>query len=43
MEPLDTVEYDERRFGAYDVLLHQDEHRFRDTFVGVGGQFGTTT
>jgi FO synthase subunit 2 len=38
VEPLDTVEYDERRFGTFDVLLHQDEHRFKDTFVGVGGK-----
>ncbi len=38
VEPLDTVEYDERRFGTYDILIHQDENRFRDTFVGVGGQ-----
>ena len=37
-EPLDTVEYDERRFGTYDILIHQDENRFRDTFVGVGGR-----
>ena len=37
VEPLDTVEYDERRFGSYNILLQQDEHRFRDTFVGVGG------
>ena len=38
VEPLDTVEYDERRFGTFDILLHQDENRFRDTFVGVGGK-----
>ncbi len=38
VEPLDTVEYSEERFGTFDVLLHQDEHRFRDTFVGVGGK-----
>ena len=38
VEPLDTVEYDEKRFGTYDVLIHLDEHRGRDTFVGVGGQ-----
>ena len=38
VDPLDTVEYDERRFGTFDVLLHQDENRFRDTFVGVGGK-----
>ena len=38
VEPLDTVEYDERRFGSYDILIQQDEHRFRDTFVGVGGK-----
>ena len=40
IEPLDTVEYDERRFGTYKVLLKLDEHRFRDTFTGVGGQSG---
>ncbi len=38
VEPLDTVEYDEKRFGTFNVLLHQDENRFRDTFVGVGGK-----
>jgi FO synthase subunit 2 len=38
VEPLDTVEYDERRFGTYDVLLHLDEWRFKDDFVGVGGR-----
>ena len=38
VDPLDTVEYDERRFGTFDILLHQEENRFRDTFVGVGGK-----
>ncbi len=38
VEALDTVEYDERRFGAYNILIQQDEHRFKDTFVGVGGR-----
>jgi FO synthase subunit 2 len=41
VEPLDTVEYDEERFGTYGVLLHSDEHRFRDTSArtraGLGG------
>ena len=40
VEPLDTVEYDEQRFGTFNVLLHQEENRFRDTFVGVGGRSG---
>ncbi|MGB2695623.1 MAG: 5-amino-6-(D-ribitylamino)uracil--L-tyrosine 4-hydroxyphenyl transferase CofH [Dehalococcoidia bacterium] len=43
IEPLDQVEYDERRFGTYNVLLHLDEHRFRDTFVGVGGRSNKLT
>ncbi len=38
VEPLDTVEYDEKRFGTFNVLLHQEENRFRDTFSGVGGR-----
>ena len=38
VEPLDTVEYDERRFGTYNVLLHLEDWRFKDTFQGVGGQ-----
>jgi len=38
IDALDAVEYDERRFGTYDVLLHLDEWRFKDDFVGVGGQ-----
>ncbi|MDZ4278776.1 MAG: 7,8-didemethyl-8-hydroxy-5-deazariboflavin synthase subunit CofH, partial [Dehalococcoidia bacterium] len=38
VDTLDTIEYDERRFGTYNVLLHLDEHRFRDTFQGVGGR-----
>ncbi|MCH7718245.1 MAG: 7,8-didemethyl-8-hydroxy-5-deazariboflavin synthase subunit CofH, partial [Chloroflexi bacterium] len=38
VESLDTVEYDEQRFGTFEILLHQDENRFRDTFVGVGGK-----
>ncbi len=38
VEPLDAVEYDERRFGTFNVLLHLDEWRFKDTFAGVGGQ-----
>ena len=29
-----------RRFGTFDILIHQDENRFRDTFVGVGGKGG---
>jgi FO synthase subunit 2 len=40
VEPLDAVAYDERRFGTYDVLLQLDDWRFKDTFVGVGGQSG---
>jgi FO synthase subunit 2 len=36
VEPLDTVEYDEERFGTYSVLLSGDKHRFRDASVGVG-------
>ncbi len=38
VDPLDTVEYDEQRFGTFNVLLHQDDNRFRDTFTGVGGK-----
>jgi hypothetical protein len=38
VEPLDAVDYDERRFGTYNVLLQLDDWRFKDTFVGVGGQ-----
>ncbi|MCH8025438.1 MAG: 5-amino-6-(D-ribitylamino)uracil--L-tyrosine 4-hydroxyphenyl transferase CofH [Chloroflexi bacterium] len=40
VEPLDTVEYDEKRFGTFNILLHQEENRFRDTFSGVGGRAG---
>ena len=36
--PLDTVEYDEERFGTFNILLKQTDNRFRDTFVGVGGR-----
>lgn len=38
VEPLDTVEYDERRFGTYNVLLQLEDWRFKDSFVGVGGK-----
>jgi FO synthase subunit 2 len=38
IDPLDAVEYDERRFGTFNVLLHLDGWRFKDTFAGVGGQ-----
>ena len=38
VEPLDTVEYDEERFGTFNVLLQRKDNRFRDTFVGVGGR-----
>lgn len=38
VEPLDTVEYDEERFGAYGVLLRSDEHRFRDTSAKLRGR-----
>jgi FO synthase subunit 2 len=38
IEPLDAVDYDEKRFGTYNVLLQLDDWRFKDTFVGVGGQ-----
>jgi FO synthase subunit 2 len=41
IEPLDTIEYDAKRFGTYDVLLHLDEWRFKDDFVGVGGRAPT--
>ena len=40
VEPLDTVEYDEERFGTFNVLLQRKDNRFRDTFVGVGGRSG---
>ena len=35
VEPLDTVEYDERRFGTYNVLLQLEDWRFKDTFVSA--------
>jgi len=35
---LDTVEYDEKRFGTYNVLLQLEDWRFKDTFTAVGGQ-----
>jgi FO synthase subunit 2 len=38
VDPLDEVDYDERRFGTYNVLLQLEDWRFRDTFVGVGGR-----
>ncbi len=38
VEPLDEVEYDERRFGTYKVLVKLEDWRFRDSFAGVGGQ-----
>jgi FO synthase subunit 2 len=37
-DPLDTVEYDEKRFGTYNVLLQLEDWRFKDTFTPVGGQ-----
>jgi hypothetical protein len=37
VDALDTVEYDERRFGTYNVLLQLEDWRFKDTFAGVGG------
>ncbi len=40
VDPLDTVEYDEQRFGTFNVLLHQESNRFRDTFAAVGGRSG---
>ncbi|MCH7489026.1 MAG: 5-amino-6-(D-ribitylamino)uracil--L-tyrosine 4-hydroxyphenyl transferase CofH [Chloroflexi bacterium] len=40
VDPLDTVEYDEKRFGTFNILLHQEDNRFRDTFSGVGGRSG---
>jgi 7,8-didemethyl-8-hydroxy-5-deazariboflavin synthase CofH subunit len=40
-DPLDTVEYDEKRFGTYNVLLHLEDWRFKDTFEGVGGKSKT--
>ena len=41
--PLDTVEYDEERFGTFNILLQRKDNRFRDTFVGVGGRSGKGT
>ncbi|MEX1253661.1 MAG: 5-amino-6-(D-ribitylamino)uracil--L-tyrosine 4-hydroxyphenyl transferase CofH [Dehalococcoidia bacterium] len=38
IDALDAIEYDERRFGTFNVLLHLDEWRFKDTFTAVGGQ-----
>ena len=38
VDALDAVEYDEKRFGTFNVLLHSEDWRFKDTFVGVGGQ-----
>jgi FO synthase subunit 2 len=42
VEPLDTVEYDEKRFGTYNVLLQLEDWRFKDTFTPVGGQSAKT-
>jgi FO synthase subunit 2 len=38
VEPLDTVEYDAKRFGTYDVLVQLEDWRFKDSFTGVGGR-----
>ncbi len=38
VDALDTVEYDEKRFGTYNVLLQLEDWRFKDTFTPVGGQ-----
>ena len=38
VDPLDTVEYDEKRFGTFNILLHPEDNGFRDTFSGVGGR-----
>ncbi len=35
VEPLDTVEYDEKRFGTYNVLLQLEDWRFKDTFTSA--------
>ena len=32
VDPLDIVEYDEKRFGTYNVLLQLEDWRFKDTF-----------
>lgn len=37
-EMLLLPEYDAQRFGTYDVLIHREDWRFKDSFVGVGGR-----
>jgi 7,8-didemethyl-8-hydroxy-5-deazariboflavin synthase CofH subunit len=37
VEPLDEVEYDDKRFGTYKVLVGLEDWRFKDSFAGVGG------
>ena len=37
VDALDTVEYDEKRFGTYNVLLQLEDWRFKDTFVTARG------
>ena len=37
VDALDAVEYDEKRFGTYNVLIQAEDWRFKDTFVAVGG------
>jgi FO synthase subunit 2 len=38
VEPLDEVEYDDKRFGTYNVLVGLEDWRFKDTFERVGGK-----
>jgi FO synthase subunit 2 len=35
VDPLDVVDYDEKRFGTYNVLLQLEDWRFKDTFVSA--------
>jgi FO synthase subunit 2 len=38
VEPLDEVEYDDKRFGTYKVLVGLEDWRFKDSFAAVGGK-----
>ncbi|MEX2159497.1 MAG: hypothetical protein WEB04_08870 [Dehalococcoidia bacterium] len=39
-DPLDVVEYDDKRFGTYKVLVQLEDWRFKDSFESVGGKSG---
>ncbi|MEX2159493.1 MAG: 5-amino-6-(D-ribitylamino)uracil--L-tyrosine 4-hydroxyphenyl transferase CofH [Dehalococcoidia bacterium] len=36
VDPLDVVEYDDKRFGTYKVLVQLEDWRFKDSFESVG-------